>query len=99
MARFCWAVTCSTKALCRIGGRSTCKRGGSAAKRVMPGLRVSVRLYGADGNYYAQVDQPPVTASFGQEHWQIGSPILSQFTLTRAARNAVRPGRSPGDFV
>jgi hypothetical protein len=48
---------------------------------VMPGLRVSVRLYDADGNDHTQIDQPPVSASFGQENWLPGSPILSRFTL------------------
>jgi hypothetical protein len=48
---------------------------------VMPGLRVSVRLYDADGNDHTQIDQPPVSASFGQENWRPGSPILSRFTL------------------
>jgi hypothetical protein len=48
---------------------------------VMPGLRISVRLYNADGNYYTQLDQPPVSSSFGQGNWQPGSPILSQFVL------------------
>jgi hypothetical protein len=48
---------------------------------VMSGLRVSVRLYDADGNYYTQTDQPPVSASFGQENWRPGSPILSRFTV------------------
>ena len=49
--------------------------------RIMPGLRVSVRVVDADGNYVAQLDQPPVSMTFGQEHWQPGSPMLSQFTL------------------
>ena len=48
---------------------------------VMPDFRVSVRLYGADGNFYTQLDQPPVSASFGQENWQPGSLILSRFTV------------------
>lgn len=46
---------------------------------VMPEMRVSVRVYGADDDYYAQHDQPPVSASFGQEHWPDGVPVLSQF--------------------
>jgi hypothetical protein len=48
---------------------------------VMPDFRVSVRLYGVDGNFYTQLDQPPVSASFGQENWQPGSLILSRFTV------------------
>jgi len=48
---------------------------------VMPGVRVSARLYDPDGRFYAQLDQPPVSASFGQELWQPESPILSRFTL------------------
>jgi hypothetical protein len=48
---------------------------------VIPGVRVSVRLYDPDGRFYAQLDQPPVSASFGQELWQTDSPILSRFTL------------------
>ncbi len=46
-----------------------------------PGVRVSVRLYDPGGAFYAQLDQPPVAASFGQEHWRPGSPILSRFVL------------------
>jgi hypothetical protein len=48
---------------------------------VVPGLRVSLRLYDPAGDFYAQLDQPPVSASFGQENWLTGSPILSRFTL------------------
>jgi hypothetical protein len=48
---------------------------------VMSGFRVSLRLYDVDGNYHTQLDQPPVSPSFGQENWQPGSPILSRFTL------------------
>jgi hypothetical protein len=48
---------------------------------VIPGVRVSVRLYDSAGRFYAQLDQPPVSASFGQELWLPGSPILSRFTL------------------
>lgn len=48
---------------------------------VMPGMRVSVRLYDATGSFYAQFDQPPVSPSFGQENWQPDSPILSRFML------------------
>jgi hypothetical protein len=48
---------------------------------ILPGLRVSLRLYGSDGSLYAQFDQPPVSPSFGQENWLPGSPILSRFTL------------------
>jgi hypothetical protein len=48
---------------------------------VMPGMRVSARLYTPDGAFYAQLDQPPVAASFGQENWRVGSAVLSRFTL------------------
>ena len=48
---------------------------------VMPDVRVSVRLYGADGALYSQIDQPPAAWSFGQEHWPPGIPILSRFAL------------------
>jgi mannosyltransferase len=48
---------------------------------VMAGVRVSARLYDPDGKFYAQLDQPPVSASFGQELWPPDSPILSRFTL------------------
>ncbi|GIL09015.1 MAG: hypothetical protein BroJett033_5260 [Chloroflexota bacterium] len=47
--------------------------------QVVPGLRVSVRLYGADGQFYAQWDQPPVSPTFGQELWPPGVPVLSRF--------------------
>lgn len=50
-------------------------------RTVMPEMRVSVRVYGADGVTYAQHDQPPVSASFGQEHWPDRVPVLSQFWL------------------
>jgi hypothetical protein len=48
---------------------------------VMPGMRVSVRLYDLNGNFYAQLDQPPVSMSFGQENWPPGRLILSRFVL------------------
>ena len=48
---------------------------------VMPGMRISARLYDPSGTFYAQHDQPPVAASFGQELWKPGSPILSRFIL------------------
>lgn len=48
---------------------------------VMPGMRASVRLYAPDGAFYAQHDQPPVAASFGQELWKPSSPIFSRFVL------------------
>lgn len=51
---------------------------GDVVKRNM---RVSVRLYGPDDIVYTQLDMPPVAWSFGQEHWQAGSPILSRFAL------------------
>ena len=46
---------------------------------VMPDMRVSVRLYDPTGNFYTQLDQPPVAPSFGQEHWQ--SMVLSRFVV------------------
>ncbi|MBN1562369.1 MAG: hypothetical protein JXA10_00910 [Anaerolineae bacterium] len=49
---------------------------------VMPGMRISMRLYDAAGNFYAPQDQPPVTGAFGQEHWRFDVPVLSQITLT-----------------
>jgi hypothetical protein len=48
---------------------------------VMPDMRVSVRLYDPAGNFYTQLDQPPVAPSFGQEHWQPGSMIFSRFVV------------------
>jgi hypothetical protein len=48
---------------------------------LMPGLRVSVRLYGSDGMFYSQIDQPPVAWAFGQDLWISDSPILSRFAL------------------
>lgn len=48
---------------------------------VMPEMRVSLRLYDAEGNFYAQIDQPPVGPSFGQEHWPPGEPVFSRFVL------------------
>ncbi len=53
------------------------KRGRS----IMPGMRVSVRLYDTRGNFYTQFDQPPVSPSFGQENWPPDSLILSRFFL------------------
>lgn len=47
--------------------------------QVVPGLRVSLRLYGADEEFYAQWDQPPVSPTFGQELWPDGVPLLSRF--------------------
>jgi hypothetical protein len=57
---------------------------------VMSSFRVSLRLYDGDGNFHTQLDQPPVSPSFGQENWQPGSPILSRFTLI------VPPDMPPG---
>lgn len=48
---------------------------------VIPEVRVSVRLYDPDGNFYAQQDQPPVNPSFGQENWRPNELILSRFAL------------------
>lgn len=47
--------------------------------QIVPGLRASLRLYGADGEFYAQWDQPPVSPTFGQELWPDGAPVLSRF--------------------
>lgn len=47
--------------------------------QIVPGLRVSLRLYGADEEFYAQWDQPPVSPTFGQELWPDGVPLLSRF--------------------
>lgn len=47
--------------------------------QIVPGLRVSLRLYAADGHFYAQWDQPPVSLTFGQELWPAGVPLLSRF--------------------
>jgi hypothetical protein len=48
---------------------------------IMPDLRISVRLYDPAGEFYVQIDQPPVAYGFGQEHWPPDVPILSQFAL------------------
>jgi len=48
---------------------------------IMPGVRLSVRLYDADGVFYAQVDQPPAAFAFGQEHWPPGVPVLTRTLL------------------
>ncbi|MBN1200447.1 MAG: hypothetical protein JXJ20_01200 [Anaerolineae bacterium] len=48
---------------------------------VLRNMRVSIRFYGPDDTLYAQYDQPPVAWSFGQEHWQPGTPILSRHML------------------
>lgn len=48
---------------------------------VRPGMRVSVRLYDQDGSFHAQLDQPPVGPSFGQENWLANSPIFGRFVL------------------
>lgn len=48
---------------------------------VMPDMRVSIRLYGPDGTFYSQLDQPPVGWSFGQENWEPRVPILSRFAV------------------
>lgn len=48
---------------------------------VMPEMRVSVRLYDRAGNFYAQIDQPPVSPSFGQENWPPDTLVLSRFLL------------------
>lgn len=47
--------------------------------QIVPGLRVSVRLYSADGQFYAQWDQPPVSPTFGQDLWPADIPVLSRF--------------------
>jgi uncharacterized membrane protein len=57
---------------------------------VMPDMRISVRLYDATGGFFAQIDQPPVAASFGQEHWRFDVPVLSRATLI------VPPDMPPG---
>ena len=59
--------------------------------KVVPGLRISVRLYAADGEFYAQWDQPPVSPTFGQELWPEGVPLLSRFDQL-----AVPAGIPPG---
>src|SRR5690606_32534651 len=59
--------------------------------KVVPGLRISVRLYAADGEFYAQWDQPPVSPTFGQELWPEGVPLLSRFDQL-----AVPAGTPPG---
>lgn len=59
--------------------------------QIVPGLRVSLRLYGADGEIYAQWDQPPVGPTFGQELWPEGVPLLSRFDQL-----AVPAGMPPG---
>jgi len=58
---------------------------------IVPGLRASLRLYGADGALYAQWDQPPVSPTFGQDLWPPGVPLLSRFDQI-----AVPPDMPPG---
>jgi len=53
---------------------------------VLPNMRVSVRLYAphaAPNEFYrgAVLDQPPVSATFGQENWAPDTPIFSRFVL------------------
>ncbi|HEX3049840.1 MAG TPA: glycosyltransferase family 39 protein [Aggregatilineaceae bacterium] len=53
---------------------------------VLPNMRVSVRLYAPDAapnEFYrgAVLDQPPVSATFGQENWAPDTPIFSRFVL------------------
>ncbi|GEM_PF-736612 len=48
---------------------------------IIPDLRISVRLYGPNGTFYAQHDRPVVWMGFDQEHWPPGVPILSRFAL------------------
>ncbi len=48
---------------------------------LIPELRISVRLYDAEGNFYAQHDRPIVGTDFGQARWPPGVPILSRFAL------------------
>ena len=47
----------------------------------IPDMRISVRLYDAEGNFYAQHDRPVVRTGFDQERWPPGVPILSRFAL------------------
>ena len=60
---------------------------------VMPEMRVSVRLYDSAGEFYAQVDQPPVAASFGQEHWRFDVPVLGWFALPVPPEMPSGPGK------
>lgn len=50
-------------------------------ENVMPGMRVSLRLYDLSGKFYTQLDQPPVSASFGQENWPPDELVLSRQML------------------
>jgi len=49
---------------------------------VMPEVRASVRLVASDGQFYAQLDQPPAGPSFGQENWATGQPVLGRYALS-----------------
>lgn len=53
------------------------KRGAS----VMPGMRISARLYDLNGVFYSQLDQPPAGPSFGQENWPADVPVLGRLAL------------------
>lgn len=71
-------------------GADTAPRGGlvrlhtwwQRGESIMPDARVSVRLYAGDGQFHAQVDQPPAGPSFGQENWAADQPVLGRYALT-----------------
>jgi hypothetical protein len=50
-------------------------------EQVMPGMRFSLRLYDSSGQFYTQLDQPPVSPSFGQENWPPDELVLSRQML------------------
>jgi hypothetical protein len=63
-------------------------------QKLLPGMRVSLRLTTLDGGWtYAQVDQPPSAWKYVDDRWQPGIPVQGRYELR------IGPDMRPGKYA